>query len=314
VLENASRLPSSLSVALNIQHLTKMVTSNCLEQTKSSKLKKSKHGKHKSNYYTQYYAKNKSKYLLAKQKYQAKLKANKPKKIVSEFQQNKQKQLLKLLVNQKSFVPVPNKLKHPIIKNWNASNYWHSKKLDLNNLSRGCMRIYEDNWNNCYIGWLDVDQKKWTKIAKKYACGYVKSPKGHIRIPFLFKNKNQEKTGTLYYQGNKIGDAKISGEVMLPGNSYYDKNGKFLGYYEYKAWGTFFPKQNYIFETPNEFWELLKNDFGIEHRTISQHFAWQKIIEKMTDCQSFKEIPFTLSREPPDRWKNLNNLSKITNY
>jgi hypothetical protein len=63
----------------------------------------------------------------------------------------------------------------------------------------------------------------------------VKSPKGHIRIPFLFKNKNQEKTGALYYQNQKIGDAKISGEVMLPGNAYYDKNGKKLGYYEYKA-------------------------------------------------------------------------------
>jgi hypothetical protein len=40
---------------------------------------------------------------------------------------------------------------------------------------------------------------------------------------------------------------------MLPGNAYYDKSGKFLGYYEYKTWGTFFPKQNYIFETPTEF-------------------------------------------------------------
>jgi hypothetical protein len=43
------------------------------------------------------------------------------------------------------------------------------------------------------------------------------------------------KTGTLYYQNQKIGDAKLSGEVMLPGNAYYDKEGKFLGCYEYKA-------------------------------------------------------------------------------
>jgi len=76
-----------------------------------------KHDKHKPNYYVQYYTQNKQKYLLAQQKYRAKLKANKPKKPISEFQQNKQKQFLKLLVNQKSFVPVPNKLKHPIIKN-----------------------------------------------------------------------------------------------------------------------------------------------------------------------------------------------------
>jgi hypothetical protein len=73
----------------------------------------SRHGQHQPNYY----AKNKTKFLLAKQKYRAKLKANKPKKPISEFQQNKQKQFLKLLVNQKSFVPVPTKLKHPTTKN-----------------------------------------------------------------------------------------------------------------------------------------------------------------------------------------------------
>jgi hypothetical protein len=43
------------------------------------------------------------------------------------------------------------------------------------------------------------------------------------------------KTGTLYYQNQKIGDAKLSGEVMLPGQAYYDKKGQFLGYYRYKA-------------------------------------------------------------------------------
>jgi hypothetical protein len=76
-------------------------------------LKKSKHGKHKVDYY----AKNKQKFLLANQKYRLKLQANNPPKLLSEFQQNKQKQLLKLLVNPRSFVPVPQKLKHPIIKN-----------------------------------------------------------------------------------------------------------------------------------------------------------------------------------------------------
>jgi hypothetical protein len=75
--------------------------------------RKSKHGKHKADYY----AKNKQKYLLAQKKYRLKLKANKLPKPLSEFQQNKQKQLLKLLVNHRSFVPVPTKLKHPIIKN-----------------------------------------------------------------------------------------------------------------------------------------------------------------------------------------------------
>jgi hypothetical protein len=73
----------------------------------------SKHGKHKPDYYT----KNKEKYLLAQKKYRLKLKFNQPPKPLSEFQQNKQKQLLKLLVNPRSFVPVPTKLKHPVIKN-----------------------------------------------------------------------------------------------------------------------------------------------------------------------------------------------------
>ena len=92
-----------------------MVTDNYLEKVQSTTkpLKKSKHGKHKPDYYT----KNKQKYLITQKRYRAKLKANKPKKLVSEFQQTKQNQLLNLLVNQKSFVPVPQKLKHPIIKN-----------------------------------------------------------------------------------------------------------------------------------------------------------------------------------------------------
>jgi hypothetical protein len=76
-----------------------------------------KKSKHKEGYFVSYYTKNKQKYLLAQKKYRAKLRADKPTKTSSEFQQNKQKQLLKLLVNHRSFVPVPTKLKHPIIKN-----------------------------------------------------------------------------------------------------------------------------------------------------------------------------------------------------
>ena len=79
----------------------------------TDKQKKSKHGKHKEDYYT----KNKQKYLLSQKKYRAKLKADKPPKPLSNFQQTKQNLLLKLLVNHRSFVPVPQKLKHPVIKN-----------------------------------------------------------------------------------------------------------------------------------------------------------------------------------------------------
>jgi hypothetical protein len=269
--------------------------------TNNKLLKETKHGQHKLSYYQE----NKQKFLLAKQKYRAKLKANKPAKLPSPFQQTKQIQLLKLLVNQKSFVPVPQKLKHPIIKNWNADNYWYKSKLDKDNLPRGCVRIHQDNWNNCYIGWLDIDQKGWTKIAKKLRCGYVKSPKGHIRIPVPVRSLGGLKTGTLYYQGEKIGDAKLTGEVMLPGNAYYDKEGKFLGYYEYKAWGTFFPLNNRIWKNTGEFFEILKQDFGIEYKTIREHFFVQKIKQKvlMGDEFLFKDKSFISVKGPP--WQKL---------
>jgi hypothetical protein len=80
----------------------------------NQKIKKSKH---KEGYFTSYYAKNKEKFLSAQKRYRAKLKTNKPKKNPSVFQQKKTNLLLKLLVNNRSFVPVPQKLKHPIIKN-----------------------------------------------------------------------------------------------------------------------------------------------------------------------------------------------------
>jgi hypothetical protein len=88
-----------------------------VNQTRYLPKKKSNHDKHKENYFTSYYLKNKQKYLLSQQKYRAKLKANKPIKALSHFQKTKQNLLLKLLVNNRSFVPVPTKLKHPVIKN-----------------------------------------------------------------------------------------------------------------------------------------------------------------------------------------------------
>jgi hypothetical protein len=88
-----------------------------VELTTTHLLSLKKTSKHKEGYFTSYYTKNREKYLLAQRRYRAKLKVNKLPKSVSEFQQNKQKQLLKLLVNHRSFVPVPTKLKHPIIKN-----------------------------------------------------------------------------------------------------------------------------------------------------------------------------------------------------
>ena len=268
--------------------------------------RKSKHGKHKGDYYTQYYTKNKEKQLLAQKKYRAKLKTNQPPKPLSHFQQTKTNHLLKLLVNHRSFVPVPTKLKHPIIKNWNADNYWYKPKIDFNNLERGCVRIYEDNWKNCAIIWLDIDCKKWTKLAKQLRCGYITSPKGHIRIPVPVRSLGGLKTGTLYYQDQKIGDAKLSGEVMLPNQAYYDKSGQFLGYYRYKAWGTFFPLNNKIWTNPQELFTYLQEKSGIEYLTIKEHLFYLKNEQKViteNDYNTNQELYNIPVKEPP--WQKM---------
>ena len=275
-----------------------------VELTTTHLLYSEKKSKHRGGYFASYYTKNKQKYLLAQKRYRAKLKADKPPKPLSEFQQKKQNLLLKLLVNNRSFVPVPTKLKHPIIKNWNADNYWYKSKIDLNNLERGCVRIYEDNWKNCAVIWLDIDCKKWTKLAKLFRCGYITSPKGHIRIPVPVKSLGGLKTGTLYYQDQKIGDFKVSGEVMLPGNAYYDKEGNKLGYYEYKAWGTFFPYQNKIWSNPQEFFTKLTEISGIEYLTIKEHLFNLKEQKNYTeiDYNTIQET-FTTVKDPP--WQKM---------
>lgn len=259
--------------------------------------KKSKHGKHRKDYFTS------EKWREYNRKKQVQYRSKKRiLKTLSTFQKTKQNQLLKLLINNRSFVPVPSKLKHPIIKNWNASNYWYSKKLDLSSLERGCVRIYQDNWNNCAIIWLDIDCKKWTKLAKQLRCGYVKSPKGHIRIPVPIRNLQGYKTGVLYYQNQKIGDAKLSGEVMLPGNAYYDKEGKKLGYYEYKAWGTFFPYQNKIWSNPQEFFTKLTEISGIKYKSIREHFIQAKMEQKKFTENVYtplKNLLYIGVKEPP---------------
>jgi hypothetical protein len=91
---------------------------------------------------------------------------------------------------------------------------------------------------------------------------------------------------------------------MLPGNAYYDKKGKFLGYYEYKAWGTFFPYQNKIWSNPQEFFTKLTEISGIEYKSISQHLfnlKEQKIYTE-NDYNTIQET-FTTVREPP--WQKM---------
>src|SRR5437868_4721013 len=71
----------------------------------------------RKEYFRLYYSKNKPKYLPSKQEYRQDLNANKPPNPLSFFQLLQLHQLLKLLVNHCSFVPVAPKLKHPTIKN-----------------------------------------------------------------------------------------------------------------------------------------------------------------------------------------------------
>jgi len=112
-----SQVSAELAGAELIIKMLKLANIREVELTATHSLPFKKKSKHKEGYFTSYYAKNKHKYLLAQQKYRLKLKSNQPPKPLSNFQQTKQKQLLKLLVNHRSFVPVPTKLKHPIIKN-----------------------------------------------------------------------------------------------------------------------------------------------------------------------------------------------------
>ena len=153
---------------------------------------------------------------------------------------------------------------------------------------------------------LDIDCKKWTKLAKLFRCGYITSPKGHIRIPVPVKSVGGLKTGTLYYQNQKIGDAKLSGEVMLPNQAYYDKEGKKLGYYQYKAWGTFFPFQNQIWTNPQEFFTKLTEISGIEYKNIKEHFIQLKTKQKViteNDYNTIQESLFIPVKEPP--WQKM---------
>jgi hypothetical protein len=88
---------------------------------------------------------------------------------------------------------------------------------------------------------------------------------------------------------------------MLPGNAYYDKEGKKLGYYEYKAWGTFFPYQNKIWSNPQEFFTKTTEISGIKYLTIKEHLfnlKEQKIYTE-NDYNTFTKTLFIRVKEPP---------------
>jgi hypothetical protein len=93
---------------------------------------------------------------------------------------------------------------------------------------------------------------------------------------------------------------------MLPNQVYYDKQGNFLGYYQYKAWGTFFPYQNRIWNNPQEFFTKLTKISGIEYKSIREHFKQLKTEQKNLteiDYNTFKETLFISVKEPP--WQKM---------
>jgi hypothetical protein len=270
----------------------------------------SKHGKHKPNYYQE----NKQKYLLANQKYRTKLKAKKELKPRSFFLINREINFINCLDKHHLTVPIPRSLKtkHPIIKGWNKSNWWWGETI-LQLLVKGHNYFTLLNKDNSYkgvrIGCIDIDQKGWTKIPTKYWCCYISAGNDKIKLLFLYEDNEGLKTGKGYFNGEPILDFKVSGGIMGIGS--FHPNGK---PYQVKGAGSFFLKNNYIFKNPYEVMYLLKQDWGIEIKTMSEHFIWQKSQTNSVGIPYILQKPLLVVplREPPD--KGLNNLSKIANY
>lgn len=274
-------------------------------------LNKPKHGKHKSDYYSQ----NKQKYLIANQKYRAKLKAQKPLKPRSFFLIQREQKFINCLDKHHLVVPVPRslKIKHPIIEGWNKPNWWWKTKIpQLLAQGRDYFTLLnkDGSYKGVRIGCIDIDEKGWTKIPTKYWCCYISADNGKIKLLFLYEDNCGLKTGKGYFQGQPILDFKISGGIMGIGS--FHPNGK---PYRVKGAGSFFLMNNYIFKSPQEVIELLKSDWQIEIKSMSEHFAIRKITQIPAEMPFisplFKETPFIPLREPPE---GLNNLSKIANY
>lgn len=270
----------------------------------------------KSKFYWHYYNQKRLSYLLTKQQeYRLKQKLSKPPKPQSLFLQNREKNFINCLDKHHLTVPIPRflKTKHPIIQGWNKPNWWWQAKVPQL-LSQGYNYFTLLNKDGSYkgvrIGCIDIDQKGWTKIPTKYWCCYISANNGKIKLLFLYEDNYGLKTGKGYFQGQPILDFKISGGIMGIGSIH--PNGK---PYQVKGAGSFFLKNNFVFKSPQEVMELLKQDWGIKVVSIKEHFAWQKITQiqpKIPFSSRTDKSFFIPSREPPSRWKN--NLSKITNY
>lgn len=265
---------------------------------KTECLGKTKHGKHQQGYFSTYYQKNKEKFLVANQKYHLKKQALKSPKSRSFFVKEREQKALKCLDKHHITVPIPRflKIKHPIIKGWNQSNWWCQETItDL--LNKGWNYFTLLNKDNSYqgvrIGCIDIDEKGWTKIPTKYWTCYISPSNGKIKLLFLYQNNQGLKTSAGYYQGHKILDFKISGGIMGLGSIH--PNGK---PYQLKGAGSFFLKNNQIFKSPQEVINLLKKDWEIEIKSQKENLI-TKLPESLLIKPTKSEIPFHSVVDPP---------------
>jgi len=71
--------------------------------------------------------------------------------------------------------------------------------------------------------------------------------------------------------------------------------------YQVKGAGSFFLMNNFIFKNPYEVIELLKEDFGIEYKTIREHFFMQKIKQKVHESKTRPNILSPLLKTVPTK-------------
>ena len=71
--------------------------------------------------------------------------------------------------------------------------------------------------------------------------------------------------------------------------------------YSLKGAGSFFLQNNQMFNSPYEVIELLKEDFGIEYKTIREHFFMQKIKQKVHESKTRPNILSPLLKTVPTK-------------
>ena len=286
-----------------------MVTDNYQEvvvKTTQPESKPKTKGTPRKEYFRLYNQKRLPYLLTYQQNHRQQLKALKPQKPLSSFLKKRLHNFLRCLNKHHIIVPILRllKTKHPIIKGWNKPNWWCPQTI-FQLLQQGQNYFTLLNKDNSYkgvrIGCIDIDTKGWTKIPTKYWTCYITANNGKIKLLFLYRDNENLKTGKGYFQDQPILDFKVSGGIMGIGS--FHPNGQ---PYQVKGAGSFFLKQNHIFNNPYEVMHLLQQDWGIEYKTIREHFITQKNKQKVLikdpnplAGESLQEQLFSLSVKGP---------------